>query len=81
MFETGPNMFEEQIIMLMFEEQATLKEALLIDFVSSGIDVKNVYDLVDYLELKLEDLDKVQYYMEVFTGHAPDVMLRINEGP
>lgn len=68
--------YEEVIIHSMFTRGMTLREALSLDLDNHVSDPNNVYDVVDFLEEKLENLDKVQYYMEVLTGLQPDVILR-----
>lgn len=60
----------------MADDSITLSEALEVDFWASQVNIHSVYDVVDYLEQKLENLDKVQYYMNVYTGQVPDVVLK-----
>ncbi len=76
MFETGPNSYESRLIEIMWYDEVTLKEALYIDMWAHEINLHNVYDMVEYLEEQLIDLDKVQYYMQVYTGQLPDVGLK-----
>lgn len=72
----SPADYEKRLVEIMYEEDVTLSEALYIDFWANEVDMKSVFDMVDYLESRLENLDKVQYYMEVWTGDAPDVGLK-----
>lgn len=74
--EITPIDYEKHLLSIMFEEDVTLTEAMYVDFWTNEIDMKSVFDLVDYLEAKLENLDKVQYYMEVWSGTVPDVALK-----
>lgn len=81
--ETGaPISYEKVLVETMWKYGVSLAEALYMDLRGNCIDTSNVYDVVDFLEEKLEDLDKVQYYMQVYTGQQPDVILRKNDdGP
>lgn len=74
-FET-PDNYEKTLIECMAKHDCSLSEALFYDLVGNDIDTDSVFDIVDHLESKLENLDKVQYYMEVLTGQQPDVALR-----
>ena len=76
MFDTPPNSYESELIEIMWYEEVSLKEALFIDMWGHEVNLHSVYDVVDYLESKLVDLDKVQYYMQVYTGQLPDVGLK-----
>jgi hypothetical protein len=40
------------------------------------VDVSSVFEICDYLEEKLQDLNRVHYYMMVYTGQSPDVELK-----
>lgn len=71
-----PDLYELVLIKIMANENATLSEALDIDMFNSGIDCESVFDITDYLEERFNDLNKVQYYMMVYTGQAPDVILK-----
>lgn len=75
-FSTPPNRYEEELIEIMYYQKKTLRESLFIDMRGKEVNISSVYDIVDYLEQKLEDLDKVQYYMQVFKGQLPDVGLK-----
>lgn len=74
-----PTSYEKVLVETMWEYGVSLAEAMYIDMQGNSIDTCNVYDVVDFLEEKLECLDKVQYYMQVFTGQQPDLMLRRND--
>lgn len=78
-FSTPPNSYEEELIEIMYYQKKTLREALFSDMRGGEVNIASVYDTVDYLEQKLEDLNKVQYYMQVFTGQLPDVGLKKSE--
>lgn len=71
-----PEQYEKVLIDIMIDMDATLSDAMYMDLLNNGIDVKSVFDIVDYMELKLGNLDKVQYYMNVYSGNVPDVGLK-----
>lgn len=68
--------FERNIIRIMMYEDITMSDALLIDMFSKGINLDSVFDMCDYLEDRLDNLDKVEYFMDVITGRAPDQYLK-----
>lgn len=68
--------FERVLIEIMIDESCTLREALDVAFSSHGVDTNNVFDLVDFLEEQLYDLDKVQTMMLIYTGRSPDFQLK-----
>ena len=68
--------YEKDIVEIMRENGMTLTEALNFDFMKNKINVTDVLSGCDYLEEKLVDLDKVQYYMLIFTGQKPDLELK-----
>jgi|DEB0MinimDraft_4_1074332.scaffolds.fasta_scaffold00218_3 hypothetical protein len=68
--------YEKDIVEIMRENGMTLTEALNFDFMKNKINVTDVLSVCDYLEEKLVDLDKVQYYMLIFTGQKPDLELK-----
>lgn len=70
--------YEEILVKNMHVYGITLSEALTRDLNKHLDDPDSVYDVVDFLEEKLESLDKVQYYMQVLTGIQPDVILKEN---
>jgi hypothetical protein len=74
-----PDSYEKHLIDLMWRDNCSLSEALFFDLIDKKIDIDSVFDIVDYFEQKLENLDKVQYYMQVFTGQQPDVILKRND--
>lgn len=74
-----PTSYEKVLVETMWEYGVTLAEAMYIDMQGNCVDTCNVYDVVDFLEERLECLNKVQYYMQVFTGQVPDVILRKND--
>lgn len=71
-----PGTYEKELIVIMIDMDCTLSEAIHTDLLNNNVDIKSVFDIVDYMELKFENLDKVQYYMNVYTGNAPDVALK-----
>ncbi len=71
-----PNGYDAIIVDTMWKYGLTLTEALYKELQSNNVDTSSVFDIVDFLEEKLEDLDKVQYYMQVYTGQQPDIILR-----
>ena len=73
-----PEQYEKILIDIMIDMDATLSDAMYMDMLNNGVDVKSVFDIVDYMELKLGNLDKVQYYMNVYSGILPDVGLKRN---
>lgn len=73
-----PADYESHLIKLMRDYDLTLLEAICFDLEAELIDVSSVFAICDYLEEKLVDLDKVQYYMMVYTGQSPDVQLKRN---
>jgi hypothetical protein len=76
MFNEPPNEYESILIEIMYYDDVTLKEALYVDMWANEVNLHSIYDIVDYLEKKLIDLDKVQYYMQVYTEQLPDVGLK-----
>lgn len=73
-----PGEYEKELIVIMIDMNYTLSEAIHADLLNHNVDIKSVFDIVDYMEFKFENLDKVQYYMNVYTGNAPDVALKRN---
>jgi hypothetical protein len=67
--------FEKELINIMVDEKCTMSKALGYAFSSHDVDVSNVFDLVDFLEEQLYDLDKVQAMMMIYTGQIPDFQL------
>jgi hypothetical protein len=71
-----PNDYERHIVQLMKDRDLTLLEALCFDFEQEGVDVSSVLSICDYLECALGNLDKVLYYMLIYTGQEPDLELK-----
>jgi len=71
-----PSPYEEYLIEIMRKHATTLTEALDLDFRKNSIDASDILSVCDYLEEKLTDLDKVQYYMLIYTGQKPDLELK-----
>jgi hypothetical protein len=76
MSKNTANDYERRIVQLMKDRDLTLLEALCFDFEQEGVDVSSVLTICDYLEEKLEDLNKVLYYMLIYTGQEPDLELK-----
>lgn len=67
--------YERGIVEIMVTENCTLLDALDIDFDAHQVDKSSVIGLVDYLENRLKDLNKVNLIMGVYTGRYPDMRL------
>lgn len=72
----SPTAYESYLISIMQRKKLTLVEALDFDFKNINIDTSSVFEICDYLEEKLKDLDRVQYYMLIYTGQQPDLEIR-----
>lgn len=70
--------YERRIVDFMRKENMTLLEAMSYDMEIACIDVSSVLGICDYLEEQLGNLDKVQYYMMIYTGQEPDLELKRN---
>lgn len=68
--------YETHLVILMRDYNLTLSEALDFDFQAECIDTSLVFDPCDFLEEKLNNLDKVKYYMLVWTGQESDIELK-----
>jgi hypothetical protein len=68
--------YEKHIVETMRSKNLTLLQALEFDLEANCIDVTSVLSICDYLEEMLENLDKVEYYMLVYTEQVPDVRLK-----
>jgi len=71
--------YEKTLIEIMIDERCSLAEAMRIIFDMKGVDKKSVVDTVEYLEEQLEDLDKVEWFMDIYVGRKPNMILRITE--
>ncbi len=69
---------EQQIVEMMISEDCTLVGAMDIIFMLCDVDTDSVYDIVDFLEERLPDLDTVSYFMEIYSGNEPDVDLKLD---
>lgn len=70
------NSFEQGIVEIMIDLDCTLSEALEMDFDLNGINKSSVFDLVDYLERRLNsDLNKVEVLMQIYTQQNLDFKL------
>lgn len=67
--------YEKGIVEIMVNERCTLVDALDIDFDAHRVDKESVIDMVDYLEERLKDLNKVNLLMNIYTGRYPDMKL------
>lgn len=68
--------YETHLVILMKDYNLTLSEALEFDFQAECVDTSTVFGPCDFLEEKLVDLEKVQYYMLVWAGQEPDIELK-----
>lgn len=68
--------YEKHIVEIMRNKNLTLLQALEFDLEENDIDVTSVLSICDYLEEMLGNLDKVEYYMLVYTEQVPDVRLK-----
>jgi len=68
--------YETRLIYIMSKSDATLVASLIFDMYQNNINLIDVFEMTDYLELKLNsDMGKVQFYMNVLTGIHPDMRL------
>jgi hypothetical protein len=67
--------FEKELIGIMIDEQCTLSQALDYAFSTYNVDTNSVFDLVDFLEERVYDLDKVQMLMMIYTSQTSDFQL------
>jgi hypothetical protein len=69
--------YEIELIELMRDNKLTLRESIDCDLDRNGVDKDSAIGLCDYMEERLErNMDRVEYYMSVYTEHVPDVILR-----
>lgn len=68
--------YEERIIVVMIDEDCTFSDAMLIDFESNNVDTSSVFEIVQYLEDRLSNLDKVEYMMDIYVGRKPNMKLK-----
>lgn len=81
-FENYPlkfNEYSKELVELMYLDKLTLSEALEIDFTNNNIPLDDVYEITDYLESKIENLDIVEYFMAIYCGNCNDLELKENE--
>lgn len=69
--------YEKVIIEVMIDEGCSLATAMEIVFDMNGIDKKSVVDTVEYLEEQLKDLDKVEWFMDIYVGRKPNMILKV----
>ena len=67
--------FERELVEIMISEECTMSTALDYAFSDHKVDISSVISLVDFLEEMLCDLDKVQFFMQVYTGQVTDLHL------
>lgn len=69
--------YESDLVQIMIRENISLSSAMVIDAYNNNIDASSVFAMTDYLEERFEqDMDKVEYYMLVFSGIEPDLRLK-----
>ena len=73
--DTEVEEYEKYVIKIMMSENCNLSEALALDFEMNSLDTKSVFELVEYLETRLPTLNKVSFYMDVYTGKTTDFYL------
>lgn len=74
--EDNQDTFEMEIILTMYNEDLTMGEALNFIMEKNEVDNESVIGMCDFLEYKFDyDMDKVEYYMDVLVGRAPDQIL------
>lgn len=71
-----PSEYETILLKIMYSKKISLADALDRDFKLNGVDVSSILDITDYLEDRLKNLNKVAYYMDVYTGNSSDVALK-----
>lgn len=69
--------YEKVIIEVMIDEGCSLAAAMEIVFDMNGINKKSVVDTVEYLEEQLKDLDKVEWFMDIYVGRKPNMILKV----
>ena len=67
--------YERRIFSIMRDRGFTLSEAIHEDLCDFEIDISSVFDIVDYMEEQLGDLDKVQLLMSIYVGDEPDYII------
>lgn len=67
--------FEKDIIEMMITEKCTFSEALETLLHLHNVNVESVIDLVDFLEEKINDLDKIEMIMKIYTRKLPDIYI------
>ena len=72
------NTYEKKLVNIMIDEQCSFVEAMDIIFDMYGVDKTSVFDLVDFLEDQLYNLNTVEYYMNVWLGKENDMVLKVN---
>ena len=68
--------YSKELVELMYLNKLTLSGALEQDFMNKNIPLDDVYELTDYLETKIDNLDIVEYFMAVYCGNCPDLELK-----
>jgi len=71
-----PQNLEKTLVMVMVREKCSLVAALEIVFDQYDIDGDDVYNVVDFLEYGLPDLDTVSHFMKIWTGEESDLVLK-----
>ena len=68
--------FEKEIILAMIDEDLTMREALELIMFNNNVDMNSTIGMCDFLEEKFDaDMDKVEFFMDVIVGRAPDQIL------
>lgn len=68
---------EHILVEVMVEKNCSLVAAMEHIFDYNGVDKECVYDVVEFLEDGLRDLDIVSHFMKIWTGEDNDMTLKI----
>ena len=67
--------YEIKIVNVMLEHKLSVRHAMILDMKNQCVDISSILGIVDYLEKELIDLDKVNYFMQIFTQTIEDYVL------
>lgn len=73
----APQNLEKMLVMVMGREKCSLVAALEIVFDCYCVNGDDVYDVVEFLECGLPDLDTVSHFMKIWTGEESDLVLKM----
>lgn len=69
---------EKHLVEVMIEKDCSFATALNYIFITNSVDIESVFDIVDFLEEGLPDLDTVAYFMKIWSGEENDLELRLD---